>query len=39
MWGLGLYHQLNLFDGTIPGQPRHEAHADYANAQITSYNG
>jgi hypothetical protein len=37
-WGIGLYHHMDLFDGTEPGQPRQETvYTDYANAQITNY--
>ena len=36
--GIGLYHHLSLFDGTIPGQPRQETvYTDYANVQITEW--
>ena len=39
-WGIGLYHQMSLFDGTVSGQPRREVvYTDYANAQITRYTG
>jgi hypothetical protein len=39
-WGIGLYHQMGLFDGTVPGQPRQAiVYTDYANAQITRYTG
>jgi hypothetical protein len=36
--GIGLYHRLSLFDGSVSGQPRQETvHTDYANVQITEY--
>jgi hypothetical protein len=35
---IGLYHHMDLFDGTVPGQPRQETiYTDYANVQITRY--
>jgi hypothetical protein len=36
--GIGLYHHMDLFDGTEPGQPRQETiYTDYANVQIANY--
>jgi hypothetical protein len=36
--GIGLYHRLSLFDGSVSGQPRQETvYTDYANVQITRY--
>jgi len=36
--GIGLYHHMDLFDGSVSGQPRQETvYTDYANVQITSY--
>ena len=36
--GIGLYHHMDLFDGTEPDQPRQETvYTDYANVQITNY--
>ena len=36
--GIGPYHHLSLFDGTVPGQPRREViYTDYANVQITEW--
>ena len=36
--GIGPYHNMSLFDGTVPGQPRREViYTDYANAQITEW--
>ncbi len=35
--GIGPYHHLSLFDGTVPGQPRRDIYTDYANAQITEW--
>lgn len=38
--GIGLYHKLSLFDGTINGHPKQaEVWTDYANAQMTRYTG
>jgi hypothetical protein len=37
--GIGPYHHLALFDGTVPGQPRRDIYTDYANAQITEWAG
>jgi len=40
MWGIGLYYNMDLFDGSKAGRPRqNEIHTDYANAQITRYVG
>jgi hypothetical protein len=36
--GIGPYHKLSLFDGTVAGQPRQaKIHTDYANVQITRW--
>ena len=36
--GIGPYHNLSLFDGTVPGQPRRDViYTDYANVQITEW--
>ena len=36
--GIGLYHHMDLFDGSVSGQPRQETvYTDYANVQITRY--
>ena len=36
--GIGLYHHIDLFDGSVAGQPRQETvYTDYANVQITRY--
>jgi hypothetical protein len=36
--GIGLYHHIDLFDGTVAGQPRQETiYTDYANVQITEW--
>jgi hypothetical protein len=38
--GIGPYHHLSLFDGSVPGQPRQEmVYTDYANVQITEWLG
>jgi hypothetical protein len=38
--GIGLYHHMDLFDGSVSGQPRQDTvYTDYANVQITAYNG
>ena len=40
MWGLGLYYNTDLLDGSKAGRPRQdEIYTDYANAQITRYEG
>jgi hypothetical protein len=40
MWGIGLYYNTDLFDGSEAGRPRQdEIYTDYANAQITRYEG
>jgi hypothetical protein len=37
-WGIGHYHWMSLFDGSVEGQPRRDmVYTDYANAQITSW--
>jgi hypothetical protein len=36
--GIGLYHNMSLFDGTIQGQPRQDViYTDYANVQLTEW--
>ena len=36
--GIGPYHNMSLFDGTVPGQPRRDViYTDYANVQITEW--
>jgi hypothetical protein len=36
--GIGPYHHLSLFDGTVAGQPRRDViYTDYANVQITEW--
>ncbi len=36
--GIGLYHNMSLFDGTVSGQPRRDViYTDYANVQITEW--
>jgi hypothetical protein len=36
--GIGLYHHMSLFDGTVPGQPRTDVvYTDYANVQLTEW--
>jgi hypothetical protein len=38
--GIGEYHQIDLFDGTVSGQPRQDVvYTDYANIQRTQYLG
>ena len=40
MWGIGLYYNMALLDGSRSGLPHQdEIHTDYANAQITRYQG